>query len=108
MLIASTRVRPFAVTVTAQIYGNRMLKRKSPIDDCSDEGFPAAPLIPDTVDENEGLLFRIAPLPVMKPQTVVNEVMFSRFQIHQAVFAIFQSIARNHFGCESLSFPNAF
>src|ERR1700740_33778 len=89
MLIAAVDARPFAVAVAAQIEGHRVLDRQTFVDQFADKSFPASPLIADTVDKNVGFLFGIAPLPIMQLQTVVDEILSSRFHFHELSFDSF-------------------
>ena len=74
MRVAAASARPLAVAVAAQIERHRMLDRHAAADQLVEKMIPTAPLIAHAVDEDVGFLLRIAPLPIMQFQTVVNEV----------------------------------
>src|SRR3974390_2811451 len=83
MLIAPPRGRPLAVAVAAQIDGNGMPKRIAALYHRRNKWFPTAPLIADAVDEDNGFLARVTPLPIMNFQPVMHEEMFPVLQIHR-------------------------
>ena len=89
MLIASTRGRPFTIAMTAQIERYRMFDGQPARNHRLDEMIPAPALIPHAVNENVSFLLGISPLPIVKFQAIMNEIVFSRLQIHELVFATF-------------------
>src|SRR5262245_62060908 len=89
MLVAPTRGGPFAVAMTAQIERYCMFDGQPACNHCLDEMIPAPALISHAVNENVSFLLGISPLPIVKFQAIMNEIVFSRLQIHQLVFATF-------------------
>src|SRR5690242_9169917 len=72
-----------------------MLDWEASSNHCGDKRLPAPSLISHAVDENIGLRARIAPFPIVKFQTIVDEVMFSRLQIHESVMLPFSLLVHN-------------
>src|SRR5688500_1218928 len=74
VLIAAARARPFAVAMSTQIEGHRVLDRQTPRNHRRNKVIPASALVADAVHKNEGLLGGIAPFPIVQFQSVVDKV----------------------------------
>src|SRR5687767_4547620 len=75
MLIATACARPFALAMAAQIDGDCMLDRQAARNHRRDKVIPTSPLIAHAVNKNKSLFLGVAPLPIVKLQTIMSEVM---------------------------------
>ena len=83
MLITTAGRRPFALAVTAQIKRHGMFDRYTAFEQRVEKMIPASSLIAHAMDKHISFFARVAPLPVVKLQTIMYKIALSRFQIHE-------------------------
>src|SRR5688500_16414671 len=95
MLIPTACARPLAVAMAPQVAGHGVPQRQPARAHRGNQLLPGSPWRRHAMHKDASLLVRIAPLPIVKFQPIMIDVMSPEFEIHPGLLPPFNTISDN-------------